>query len=396
MNLAAILALPGRRWNHSFMGRSLPLTTLLSQILVAFTIEFDNEAEHRLPHRTTVHGKTGASSVSSPWLVSMAMWFNCMRHLGEGPIQLPELERRARTPTNLHGMQRWGYIFVTNAPDAKPTRRPQPGRATSIVQAGPAGQIARQVWAPLFPVIEERWRNRFGSIEIDALRNAALLLVRELDPQLPDCMPILGYGLTSRRLEKPTSRRSANPPEANLQVLDDLPLPALLSKPLLAFTLEFENESPISLAICANVIRVLTSEGVRVRDLPALSGVSKESIAMAFGILRKARLVVIEKDSGKSPWQIARLTERGVSVQKSYPALIADIEQRWESRFGKQIVQNLREAAATIVGDPADSNSQLLQSTEPYADGWRAAVPRKSVLPHFPMVLHRGGYPDGS
>jgi len=31
------------------MGQPLPLTTLLSQILVAFTFEFDNEAEHRLP-----------------------------------------------------------------------------------------------------------------------------------------------------------------------------------------------------------------------------------------------------------------------------------------------------------------------------------------------------------
>ena len=31
----------------------LPLPTLLSRLLIAFTIEFDNEAEHRLEHRTT-------------------------------------------------------------------------------------------------------------------------------------------------------------------------------------------------------------------------------------------------------------------------------------------------------------------------------------------------------
>src|SRR5260370_32121794 len=35
------------------------LSALLSQALVAFTIEFDNEAEHRLPHRTTDHGRSG-------------------------------------------------------------------------------------------------------------------------------------------------------------------------------------------------------------------------------------------------------------------------------------------------------------------------------------------------
>ena len=33
----------------------LPLSALLSQTLVAFTIEADNEAEHRIPHRTTDH-----------------------------------------------------------------------------------------------------------------------------------------------------------------------------------------------------------------------------------------------------------------------------------------------------------------------------------------------------
>ena len=27
---------------------------------------------------------------------------------------------------------------------------------------------------------------------------------------------------------------------------------------------------------------------------------------------------------------------------------------------------------------------------------WRAEVPRPAVLPHYPMILRRGGYPDGS
>jgi hypothetical protein len=32
------------------MSESIPFVALLSQGLVAYTIEFDNEAEHRLPH----------------------------------------------------------------------------------------------------------------------------------------------------------------------------------------------------------------------------------------------------------------------------------------------------------------------------------------------------------
>ena len=45
--------------NMGTVSPSLPLPTLLSQALVAHTIELDNEAEHRLPHRTTRHEGRG-------------------------------------------------------------------------------------------------------------------------------------------------------------------------------------------------------------------------------------------------------------------------------------------------------------------------------------------------
>ncbi|MGA9630858.1 MAG: helix-turn-helix domain-containing protein, partial [Candidatus Acidiferrales bacterium] len=106
------------------MDRALPLPTLLSHALVAFTIEFDNEAEHQLPHRTTEHGAT-PGAVHSPWLVSMVMWTNCMQFVGEEGVTVGELERLARTTTNLNGMQRWRYIDV--APDPA-DRRPKPPR----------------------------------------------------------------------------------------------------------------------------------------------------------------------------------------------------------------------------------------------------------------------------
>src|SRR5271156_5116381 len=111
----------------------LPLPTLLSQLLVAFIIEFDNEFEHQMPHRTTNHSSTGG-----PWLVSMVMWFNCMRFVGEDGVTVAELERLARTKTNLNGMERWGYITA----DEK------------VIRATPKGQKAREIWDPLFGVIE--------------------------------------------------------------------------------------------------------------------------------------------------------------------------------------------------------------------------------------------------
>lgn len=378
------------------MGQPLPLPTLLSQILVAFTIEFDNEAEHRLPHRTTVHGISGDRTVPSPWLTSMVMWFNCMQHLGQGPIPLRALEQRSRTETNLHGMQRWGYIRLASDQDDLLDRRPKSARTGSIVHPTIGGRAVREVWATLFTQIEERWSDRFGSIEISALRDAARAIARQLDPHLPDCMPILGYGLTNARSQKSAPPSKVRNPVADAPSIDNLHLPSLISKILLAFALEFESESPLSLAICADVIRVLNSEGVQVRHLPALSGVSKEAIAMAFGILRKAKHIVVGKESAKSPWQVARLTEAGVAIQQSYPARLASIEKRWQSQFGASDLRALRDAAETIVGDAPNPDSPLMQGITPYRDGWRATVPKPRTLPHFPMVLHRGGYPDGS
>ena len=58
----------------------------------------------------------------------------------------------------------------------------------------------------------------------------------------------------------------------------------------------------------------------------------------------------------------------------------------------------LTEAALRASLEPlaAGQPPPLFGGLEPYPDNWRAVARRPDVLPHFPMVLHRGGYPDGS
>jgi hypothetical protein len=76
----------------------LPLSALLSQVLVAFIVEFDNEFERQMPHRTSDHGRTqGPGTV--PWLVSMAMWSTCLRFGGETVTTLRQaLDRLVSDP----------------------------------------------------------------------------------------------------------------------------------------------------------------------------------------------------------------------------------------------------------------------------------------------------------
>jgi DNA-binding MarR family transcriptional regulator len=364
------------------------LPVLLSQALVAFTIEFDNEFERQMPHRTTNHlWKTGLQQ--GPWLVSMAMWWNCMRFVSEDGITVRKLEELARTPTNLNGMMRWGYIVVEPDPA---DRRPKPPHSDWVIRATLKGRKAQEVWRPLFDLIEKRWETRFGRDVIERLRTALWAVIRQIDVELPDCLPILKYGLFSR--EPDWERR---PPAREEDRTDSsLALPALLSRVLLTFAIEFERELNLSLAISANLLRILDEKGVRIRDLPVLSGVSKEAISMAMGILQKKGLAVIEADTTGKRIKAARLTAKGIEAQREYYRLLVVIEERWNARFGEHAIRTLKELLQQLAGASAGEASRLFLGLTPYPDGWRASRRQANTLPRYPMVLHRGGYPDGS
>ncbi len=366
---------------------SVSLSALLSQALVAYTIECDNEAEHRLPHRTTDHGASG-QAVGGPttWLASLVMWENCLRHVTDQPITVGELEARARTGTNLDGMRRWGYITIDGTAAKIHKGRPGPD---AVLRATAAGLRAREVWLPLPGLIEQRWQERFGAGQVDRLRESLVTVVSQLDPGLPDCLPILGAALLSRGPDP------ALPPVGHVDPAG-LPLSALLSRVLLSFALEYEREAGLSLAISANVLRVLGPGGTRLRDLPPLTGTSKEAVSWALGILIREHRAAEEPDPAASRGKIARLTPGGLDAQRLYHQFLGTIEQRWHERFTGSAIGALSTSLAALATARDGELPPLLAGLKPYPDNWRAAVPRPATLPHYPMVLHRGGFPDGS
>ncbi len=377
------------------MPTSLRLPALLSQALVAFTIEFDNEFEHRMPHRTTRPSQAASSSQRHDgadgrrsqglWLISMAMWCNCLRFVGEDWMPVAEMDRLARTPTNLDGMRRWRYIDVEPQAD---DRRAKPPRGDLLVRITTRGMRAKEVLRPLGNIVEARWRERFGAAAIDSLRMSLAALASQLDDGLPDCMPILHYSLVTNG-PAPTGTLAG-------AAVSALPLSALLARPLVAFAMDFERESALSLAIVANVLRVLDETGVRVRDLPRLSGVSKEAISMATGFLEKRRYAIAGPDPAASRGKLIRLTAKGRLAQLTSRELLERGEASWVKRFGAETIADLRDSLEAIVVDPEGGPSPLFRGIEPYPDGWRASTPPPETLPYFPMALHRGGYPDGS
>jgi DNA-binding MarR family transcriptional regulator len=161
----------------------------------------------------------------------------------------------------------------------------------------------------------------------------------------------------------------------------------------LAFAIEFERHSEVSLAISANVLRL--GEGVKVRDLPKLSAVSKEAIAMALSFLEKRGYATVGPEAPGSRVKILKLTSKGKHAQDEYFTLVSAIEEQWQKDFGKKAMSALRDSLEQLVGEPTPQ-SPLFRGLEPYPDNWRASLPRPEALPHYPLVLHRGGFPDGS
>ena len=135
------------------------------------------------------------------------------------------------------------------------------------------------------------------------------------------------------------------------------------------------------------------AEGTRLRDLPALTGTSKEAVRWALGILTRGGLAAEEPDPAARRGKVARLTARGLDARRVYHGLTGAIERRWHERFTPDVTGALRASLEPLAaGDPPS----LFAGLEPYPDNWRASVRPPVIVPHFPMVLHRGGYPDGS
>ena len=365
--------------------KPLPVSTRLSQLLVAFTIECDNEFEHRMPHRTAADRGRG---VRGPWLVSMAMWVNFLRPVPAEGMPLRALAGPYGLP-KLAGLQRWGYLVVQPDPDDP---RPVPPAADWLVAPTRSGRRAQEIWQPLAAEVEARWVDRFGAEVVAELRQALQALGTLLDPTLPFFPPVLGHGLFAN---------TATPAPGPLPGAPDLL--TLLSRPLVAFTADVESGSPVSLAMTADVLRVLDGDGVRMGDLPRLGGVSREAVAMAVGWLEHGGQVTVGTGPGGGRAKLVSLTDKGIQTRQGAQERVAEIEQTWQLRYGEAALGRVRTSVDSLVARPRT----LAVGLDPYPEGWRWSKPYAwqttamledplGALPHHPMVLHRGGFPDGS
>jgi DNA-binding MarR family transcriptional regulator len=376
--------------NMGTVPTPVPLPALLSQALVAHTIELDNEAEHRLPHRTT-RQQDPDTERGGPWLVSYALYANVLQYIGADDITVATLRARARTrQLLLGGLLRWGYIILT-PPAGQPLRKPPQDDAT--VRNRQAGLRARDVWSPLSALVDDRWRRRLGAPVIDRLDRALRAVFDALSIEPPAYLPVI-HPTQGGKLDEPQPRDVTT--GGPMRVPTSGSLSPLLSGILYGFTVDFEADARISLPISANTLRVLDASGTRLGELPRLTGVSREGNAMGAAWLERHGCVVSGPDTTARRGKVLRLTPKGEKAQQKYRRLLRATEESWRTRFGTRAIDDLRTALGEVVGDGTFETSPLAPGLVPHPDNWRARVRRPEILPHHPMVLHRGGYPDGS
>jgi hypothetical protein len=345
------MATPKRRRRESPPAQErdldLPLSALLSQTLVAFTIELDNEFERQM-------GEAGCPGAR----LSLVVWTNLIRFLADGAIPVRELTSRAlgpqeRVKLQLGCLERWGFVALqTDAADNRtvPSRARKQNdreqrrdgwgsgraiRADCLVHLTAKGLTAAKTWQPLTLAIERRWRARFGDEVIDRLRESLQAVVAKRDVELPQ-------GFIGGR----TFEWAESLPARDSHAATDLPFSTLLSQALQMFTLEFDRESDASLELSASVLRVLGQPPVRVGDLPKLTGGSPERSDIGWEL---KPYVSLEADPTTTRGKVVRLTPRGLKAQQTYGQLVVEIEKRWETKVGKREVRQLRQSLEELI-----------------------------------------------
>ena len=340
-----------------------PLTTLLSWAWIAFAMEADNAVDATDPRH-----------VGARFRISLAMWANALRVIGDDGTTLDELRYAARAGANIGGLERWGWISVG---DVAAGRREGYGtsrglRGDTVLRLTRAGAFACELWPRVIADVEERWETRFGRDVLAALRRA-------LSP--------LGHGMPSAPPEvAPSDGFRTHVITAEADDMRERPLGVLLGQALTQLTLEHELGAVVSLPVAANALRVIDAKTVAIRDLPASSGVSKEAVAMLVSFLQRRGLAEVGAQ------RTITLTTGGLAALDGYV-------QRAEQTSNPE----LRSCISAIVS----RRDSLARGLVPPERSWRwnppyAAQTRRFIadptaaLPWHPMVLHRGGWPDGS
>jgi hypothetical protein len=290
------------------MTPTLPLSALLSQVLVSLSLEFERAGAGRHP------------------MPGLEVWSNLLRCVGPHRVverDLPVLTRLSKRAVRARvgNAIRQGWLRVEDG---------KLGRVTALLGLTEQGRNVRESWPALEAEAIDAWDARIGEDHATTLRAALRTLVGQLElehPHFPASYGAADWSITGHDGQdwRPVRRGDGD-------TVGALPVQALLSQPLVALSREYEADG-WCLAYDANVLRFLSAEGRPSSILPAL-------LTDGLSTLERHRYLETGRDG------TIRLLARGQEAHDQYESRLAAIEARWERTHA---IGPLREVLEDIV-----------------------------------------------
>lgn len=207
-------------------------------------------------------------------------------------------------------------------------------------------------------------------------------------------------------------------------MVESPPLGSRVSQALVAFTIEADNQFErgmielgrpgmrTSLIMWAGVMRYVPLEGVGLDDLVRRCGLTADAVKFAVGGLQRWGYLhqldqgELAPTSASGRGKTARLTEAGLESVHRSAKIDDEIIQGWRLVHGASVDQ-LDDTLTELISRRDEHGSVLGRGLAPAPTSWRANAPYKSqtkrlvadpasALPHHPMPVRQGAWPDGA
>jgi hypothetical protein len=321
--------------------RTLPLSVLVSRVLGQITSEVE------------------VAAGVGPSMPSLAMWSNvlrCVAHAGPGGMEESALPRAARLSSRLTtaavtGAARRGWIGVG----------PGEGKKSRHIELADAGRAAAEVWPVELATLDGGWRS-------SPLR----ALLEELVAQVPIELPYFpaSYGTADpSAIGGPYMQESKKPegtlvhandwrpvPRRDGDTVSSLPITALLSQALMAFTIDYENQFPWPLANTATVLCQLSAVPIPLADVAGDHGITGNGKSLT----ERHLIAVVSPDPANTKRKLVALTDRGVLVMKHHPERLDAVDAMWREQFGDALVTGLRDALTPLADAATDQPDHVI------------------------------------
>jgi hypothetical protein len=274
---------------------------------------------------------------------TFASWCNVLRCIDDG-IDERELPAAARISSRL------ATAWVTKAArEELISAKAVKGAKNRKLELTDAGRATANTWAGRLAQLDWQWR---GS----GLREALERLVSQFRFELPHFPASYGAADPSaiggpyvqggkRKDDLPAHGNDWKPVmRGDGDVVSSLPITALLSQALMAFTIDYEDKFPWPLANTATVLRHITTAPRPLADLPEGHGI----VGNGKSLLERHLIVsVTSNEKGK---KLVALTDRGELVLKHHPQRLEAVEKEWNDRYGDTLIAELRELLIKAAG----------------------------------------------